>query len=464
MRVKSLIGLAIAVLVLVMLPPAQARSQDLPAPTCAPGPESAELIGYRLRGIRQPSTSELFGSRTVLRGIAPESVPLRPVVPTPIASPTPTPTPLPICTPTPTPTPTSIPTASANESAGVPPVATTSTPTTVPTPDAEVAAPANVGRLARFVETTTGRSFPFGAPPIKFIQPNQVGPSTDEELVPLDLWDLLQVSGLVDLEASRSDAAEAWGETGRGVCCPVVVVDGHDRASNEIIIVHELTHALDYPMFRWPSYREVVSPERAIVEGNAHRVAYLYAETLIAAGAEVQAAPALFPEGTDPRMPHALQELFEYPYDEGKVFAEAVADRGGEEAVVDVFARPPIAAEVLDPSKWFQDIDWPIVATPSHLILDPATDSGQLGAFFLRLMLRQSTSSIEAERLSNTWLGDAYALTQHEQRRCIGITFEVSGDESAEAIASIIGAENATVEAIGSRVEFSRCVYQLDDS
>jgi len=319
-------------------------------------------------------------------------------------------------------------------------------------------APANVSRLIRFIETTTGRSFPGQPPPIQFLQPSQLGASAVDELVPLRMWNLLQVSGLVSKGADRELAAQAWGETTRGQCCPVIVVDGHDRISNEIVIVHELTHFLDWPMVRHPSNREIVAPERAIVEGNAHRVAYAYADSLELA--DLAPPPAIFPPGDDPRMPSALQDIFEYPYDEGLDFTLALEARGGEQAILDAFERPPLGIEVLHPDLWFDQLDWITVATPRHLVLDPVSDEGQLGAFYLKLLLEPIVGSKDAHVLARGWRGDAYAMTTSPDRRCIGIVIRTDSATTATQIAEHLNViDDSSIDAINDRVEFARCLY-----
>jgi len=355
-----------------------------------------------------------------------------------------------MCTPTAVPSPTQA-AVSASK------VVATSTPT--PEPDLGAVAPANLARLGRFVESTTGRRFAAGTPPVSFLQPSHLGTSSVEELLPAKLWNLLQVSGLVDDAADRELAAQAWNETARGQYCPVVVVDGHDRVSNEIIIVHEMTHALDWPMIRRPSDREIVAPERAIVEGNAHRLAYLYANTLV--DADFVEAPGLFADINDPRMPETLRAIFEYPYDQGKQFVEAVAARGGEDAVVDAFTRPPVAVEVLDPDLWFEQVDFELVPTPTHLVLDPISEQGQLGAFHLQLMLELSLDPVKARQLATKWRGDAYAFTATRDRHCIAIAITTSTPTAARQVAAELAAiPEASATASGQKVEFSRCRHQ----
>ncbi len=447
---------AVALGFIGMVADVDAGQPDQGPQPCQLAPGSFELVnGYSIAGERDAEPSTLYGRREGLGSPPPPAA-----TPTATPAPTPQPTPLPICTPTATPTPLPTPAQSPVPGGGSEPEAeaTGPTPTATPVPDLGAVTPANVGRLIRFIEAETGRSFPGGAPPITFLQRSQIGSSSVDELVPAEMWDLLQVSGLVAENADRDLAAEAWGETGRGQCCPVVVVDGHDRVSNEIIIVHELTHALDWPMMRHPSNREIVAPERAIVEGNAHRIAYAYANTL--GLDDLQPPPAIFPAGADPRMPTALREIFEYPYDEGKDFVEALAARGGEQAVLDAFLRQPLGVEVLHPDLWFDQVNSVVVDTPHHLVLDPATDKGQLGAFFLYLLLEPTARAENAHRLTKGWRGDAYALTTSDSRRCLGIQIITDTAATATEIAGYLATtSDAVVTAAGTTVEFSRCLY-----
>jgi len=324
-------------------------------------------------------------------------------------------------------------------------------------PESEPLDPEVLARLVEVVETTVGREFD-GSPSVSIADGAALRATVpDGSFVSDGLWDVLLALDLVDDDDSRADADAARRDQLRGVCCPVTVVDTGDPLFNEVVIVHELTHGLDTELGTSVGASvEVVDPVVALVEGNAHRVAFDYADVLNQQGADIPPPPSLFPPDGDPRVPPALRRVLEFPYQQGREFAAAVADQGGEAAIVDAFGQPPSSTEqILNPDAYLNGDDPATIAAPG--LPDGATlaRQGTLGAFILSLVAEPALGADDALDLALAWDGDAYILYETDNdQRCLAaaIQFDTAGhaQQAAEALMTAglgVAAEQRTLEA-----------------
>ncbi len=329
------------------------------------------------------------------------------------------------------------------------------------TPDSEPLDPEVLARLVEVVETAVGRQF--DEPPLVSIADGAALRATvpDGSFVSEGLWDVLLGLGLVDNDDSRADADEARRDQLRGVCCPVTVVDTGDPLFNEVVIVHELTHGLDTALgASIGASVEVVDPVVALVEGNAHRVAFDYADVLNQQGADIPPPPNLFPPDGDPRVPPAVQRVLEFPYQQGREFAAALADQGGEAAIVDAFDRPPSSTEqILNPDAYLDGDDPATVAAPGLPDDAALARQGTIGAFLLSLVAEPALGPDDALDLALTWDGDAYVLYETDSnQRCLAATIQFDTAGHARRAAEALMSAGFHVTAEGRALEATRCV------
>ncbi len=340
---------------------------------------------------------------------------------------------------------------------------TTVAPTTVApsTTIAEPVAETDVGVLAAFVEAHSGLVFE-AEPEVEdaSITRDELGIDPGV-LVDVALWDLFVPLGLVEPDDDRIAAGQARLDQVRGVCCPVVLFETDDHPLLEsVVVVHELTHLIDRQR---PLDRQVRSPEpfpfvTIVLEGNAQRVALRYRAELEAAGAR----PSRFDlDWADPRIPTAVLEVLELPYEEGAAFSAELFDRGGPAAVEESFARPPISTEqVLDVDAYL-DGELPVAVEPPPL---PAgaepTATGTIGSFVLRLLAGQTLGAEAAHELAISWAGDRYALFEQAGRRCIIATVVMDDDASTEMLVDALrgAGVGASVAPGASELTLRRCV------
>ncbi len=325
-------------------------------------------------------------------------------------------------------------------------------------PESEPLDPEVLDRLVDVVETAVGREF--NDPPTVSIADSDALQDTvpDGFFVSEGLWDLLLALGLVDDDDSRADADAARRDQLRGFCCPVTVVDTGDPLFNEVVIVHELTHGLDADLGSSGSASvEVINPVVALVEGNAHRVAFEYAELLNQSGADIPPPPSLFPPEGDPRVPPAVQQILEFPYRQGREFAVALAEQGGETAIIEAFQQPPSSTEqIMNPAAYLNGDNPANVAAPNLPGGATLAQQGTIGAFLLSLVFEPVFGAKNAIDLAQAWDGDAYILYQSDNQRCLAATISFDNpryaEQAAEALMTAglqVTAEQRTLQATG---------------
>jgi hypothetical protein len=198
------------------------------------------------------------------------------------------------------------------------------------------------------------------------------------------------------------------------------------------VVVHELTHLIDEQrsLRRGTRSDEPLRFDSVVLEGNAQRVALRYRAELEAAGAR----PSRFAlDWADPRIPPAVLEVFELPYEEGAAFSAALSDRGGLALVEESFRRPPISSEqVLDVDAYLEDEQPVTVEPPSLPPGAEATATGTIGSFVLRLLVEQTLDVDAAHDLVTRWTGDRYVLYERAGRSCL-VAAVVMDDAAAAA-------------------------------
>lgn len=218
----------------------------------------------------------------------------------------------------------------------------------------------------------------------------------------------------------------------------LVVRGAEPTPYTRITIAHELTHALDdqhFELYR-PDLDEADDESgfafSALFEGNAVTVEDAYKETLTAeerqqADDEEQAIGS----GTDfSQFPDVLLALLGAPYEFGPPLVDALIADGGEGAVDDAFAAPPVSSEqVIDPTRYL-DGEAPLdVAEP------PADgtsfDQGTFGEYLLLLLLTDGgVDQQRAARAAVGWGGDQYVAWRDGDETCLRVSFE--GDTATD--------------------------------
>jgi hypothetical protein len=203
---------------------------------------------------------------------------------------------------------------------------------------------------------------------------------------------------------------------------------------DESLLAHELTHALQDQHFDLlklltakPYSFDRAEAAFAVVEGDAMNVqrrleagdAAWSRRTPDDAARLEEARFAAYRQELGAMFPPLLIETFVFRYRDGARLVETARRRGGEQAVNELFTRPPASSEqVLHPEKYFAD------EAPREISVDDGklsaggwrlVTSTPLGELGVRGALLKTLSRREAERAAAGWGGDQAYLFERSK-------------------------------------------------
>jgi hypothetical protein len=190
-------------------------------------------------------------------------------------------------------------------------------------------------------------------------------------------------------------------------------------AFGRVVLVHELTHALDDQHFDLLRLSRAAAGDAdrlraldALIEGDATRVELSYVDTQPAADrAAVRRA-----YDYDPPLRTYADNARYFPYTTGRDFVAALVRTGGNKAVDAAFGAPPgSTAQVIDPAKYAGRTAPVGVRAPAPG--GARVDAGTLGQFGLAMLVSGG------RRLTNVsgaaqWAGDAYVTVRSGRGYC----------------------------------------------
>jgi hypothetical protein len=194
----------------------------------------------------------------------------------------------------------------------------------------------------------------------------------------------------------------------------------------EMVVAHELTHALQDQRWSIPSEPDPLLDaqgdrllaRRALLEGDATLAAFAClggatpeAGTIRAITEELHSLGAQL-AARYPDVPDAVRATVAFEYDEGTTFAAWALASGGWAAVDRAQAEPPASTEqVLHPARYYGHRDEPVVlAVGGTEELEAAgwtrTLEDTLGELSIRLLARRSLPAARAAEVADGWGGD----------------------------------------------------------
>jgi hypothetical protein len=297
------------------------------------------------------------------------------------------------------------------------------------TPSAEPAASADVATIAARVETLRGLRFRTRPVPQQVTQAQ----ARREGLEDLDRSypearrradeEVLKLLGLIEPGVDlRSISASVFGEGVAGYYDPrskrLRIVSGTTPDGlSEIVLAHELTHALEDQRFGLAVSEgesdDAALARLALVEGTATLVMQDYLLRFVGASNALGGLLGSAAQ-TGPELPAFLQAQLIFPYIGGMQFAKALRDRaGGSWKLVDLADRvrvPDSTEQVLHPEKWIA-VETPL-RVPLRVSLGAGwrrAASGTWGEWQTGQLLGGSGDEAAAG-----WGGDRYELWQRQ--------------------------------------------------
>lgn len=199
-------------------------------------------------------------------------------------------------------------------------------------------------------------------------------------------------------------------------------------------LVHELTHVLQDQHFRVGDRMTQLQRDdsdaaesmlRAIVEGDAERVAGLYRDSLeprerarLDRGRQQEGGAA---SGRIDKVPTILITMMSAPYTLGASMVQAAAASDGNDGVDDLLRTPPthdiaLLRPLQELSRATKAAD---LANPQRPKGSDEVESGELGALTWYLMLAERLPLRDALAASDGWGGDAFVAYDDEGTTCV---------------------------------------------
>jgi len=236
----------------------------------------------------------------------------------------------------------------------------------------------------------------------------------------------------------------------------------------QVVLVHELTHALQAQHFDIELDGADDLVLRSIVEGDAMRIEWKYADTLPDAEREQADADNTQDEETAAELaqiPWALVQQTFAPYDLGPIFLDYVGSHGGDAAINQVFEELPTQEELITPSLYGTgsvDQVVEVSAPEGATVLD---DERPWPMFDALVMLDAWLPWLQARAPFDGWAGGHVVTYQRGETGLVCFTAAAAFDTEADAgvFSSAVSAWGAASGAqaqpivVGAQVSFESC-------
>lgn len=234
----------------------------------------------------------------------------------------------------------------------------------------------------------------------------------------------------------------------------------------ELIVVHELTHALEDQHFGLDRRRldersdESSDSFLALVEGSAVVVEQRFLESLPPEQRRVAEAGEEAAAQLSADLPEAIDALFGYPYREGPAFVDRILAAGGPRRLDATLVEPPVTSEqVLHPERFLAGEGPKPVGRPRAD--GRVEDSGVLGERVLALVLAGAVGPSAGSRAAAGWGGDRYVVWSSDRRTCIRWNLVMDTPTDTAELVSALRAFTARHR--GARVESTDPVVTLQN-
>ncbi|MFB3889493.1 MAG: hypothetical protein ACE14S_08375 [Candidatus Bathyarchaeia archaeon] len=217
--------------------------------------------------------------------------------------------------------------------------------------------------------------------------------------------------------------------------------DPWNEPYSEATFVHELTHIWQ-PSLPFAATFDQEKTEAALTEGDASYMGDVFInrtkQSIATAVAAVAQVPWILLSNAALKelhldLPPAISSLNYFPYDYGKLYINALYQRGGWATVNKAYDNPPATTEqILHPDKYFSNEPAQQVSVAKLAETDwTKISSNRYGEYFIQVMLDNWLSKADAETAADGWGGDN--LTYYERGSDFLFTWSTTWDTSYDA-------------------------------
>jgi len=233
----------------------------------------------------------------------------------------------------------------------------------------------------------------------------------------------------------------------------------------QVVLAHELTHALQAQHFELATGGPNDLEVRAVVEADALRVEDAYLATLSDADrASANRANSLAPDAEQDLsdVPWAVVEQRYAPYVLGPILVGQVFAAAGNAGVDELIRTPPTEEVLLDPWRYGEPGQEPVDVTVDVPLGTTVIDEPQpLSELDMLIMLDAWLPWTQARQALDGWAGGGYTSYQREATVCFKatVTFDDSASKFAAAITAWAAAagSSATPTTVVNDVSFEAC-------
>ncbi len=226
--------------------------------------------------------------------------------------------------------------------------------------------------------------------------------------------------------------------------------------TNEMLLAHELTHALQDQYFDIHSALDQIRDNddrklalKSIAEGDATLAAYGYVEGGLGGRRidelldHLQEMPRLF-DAESPGTPAALRESLIFQYVDGTRFVGEAYKRGGWAAVNALYSKPPLSTrQIVNPALYFGHPAPPVTISVAgwERALNGwrAVAQNTYGELLLRVILTRNPSDQPQVVLARGWRGDRMVVLEKDRALTVIWLVAMRDGDSAEAFARVYG-------------------------
>jgi len=223
------------------------------------------------------------------------------------------------------------------------------------------------------------------------------------------------------------------------------ISDWAQTSMRDVALIHELAHALADQSFSLEKFTRKVEQDsekslarQAVVEGQAMWLTNAVIDRRAGRARTTQETEdGAEPSGKFPvfdQAPLYIRENLIFPYTAGERFQDAVYNKDQQAALAEVFRVPPVSSQqVLHPDKYFARVMPLLPVLPKDPKGVKRFAEGVLGELDHSVLLRQYTTTDDAQEVAPKLSGSQYRLLEEKKDKRIELVYASEWSDTATA-------------------------------